>query len=554
MDTEAAAPPRPPAGLHGRARWLGFAGLAAGLALIVLDGTVVAVALPAIVRDLDLAMTDAQWINTAYSVVFAGLLLTCGRLGDRLGRRALFLAGVTVFCVASLTAAGAQDVGELIASRCAQGLGGAMILPATIGTLNATFRGRERAMAFGLWGAVMAAAAAVGPLVGGWLTTAFDWRAVFLVNIPLGLVVTGLAAGFVPETRGTTSRGFDIAAVLTSGVGLGCLVFGLVEGPDAGWLRPARDISVWGRTWSMTQPVSIALVALVTGTLATALFLVLEYRRRSRGRTVVLDLSLFVVPGFAWGNLTAAMVAVGEFALLFGLPLYLVYAMQLSVLQAGWVVAAMALGALVAGARARALAAWLGPQRVVVVGIAVELVATVFAAVILPTGPEAWLLAVLLAAYGLGLGLASAQLTSTVLAQVPVAQSGVASATQSTVRQLGSALGAALAGTVLATAFAVTVPARLALVAGVSADDGNTMVDYMTGTAGAVIAMIRAKGTGGYFGVLGPQVADQLSVAFAQSVGWVLWTASAFLLLGLVGALRLRRATLPPEERPAQPA
>jgi predicted MFS family arabinose efflux permease len=445
--------------------------------------------------------------------------------------------------MASLTASGAQDAGELIVSRCVQGLGGAMILPATVSTLNATFRGRDRALAFGLWGAVMAGAAAVGPLLGGWLTTTFDWRWIFLINVPLALVVVGLTAGFVTETRGEPGRGVDVWGLLTSGPGLGLLVFGLIEGPDLGWVLPKNEFTLFDLTWPDTAPVSLVPLALVAGAALTAAFLLLERRRSAHGRAVILDLSLFTVPTFAWGNLAAAMVAVGEFSLLFGLPLYLVYAMKLTILEAGWVLAAMAVGAFVAGARARSLAARLGAPRVVTVGVVIELVAAVIAAAVLPSQPAAWLLASLLAIYGLGLGLASAQLTSTVLRDVPVAQSGVASATQSTVRQLGSALGAALAGTVLAIGFAITVPARLALVAGVSTDDANTMIDYMTGTAGAVIPMIRKKGNDGYFGDLGPAVADQLSVAFAQCVSWVLWVAAAFILLGLIGALAVERAS-----------
>ncbi len=527
----------------GATRWLGFAGLAAGLALIVLDGTVVSVALPSIIDDLGLGLADAQWVNSLYAVVFAALLLTSGRLGDRFGRRLLFVLGVSVFAMASLTAAGAQDAGELIVSRCVQGIGGAMILPATVSSLNANFRGRDRSLAFGLWGAVIAAAAAVGPLLGGWLTTAFSWRWVFLVNLPLALVVVGLAAGFLPETRGEAARGVDVGGLLTSGTGLGLLVFGLIEGHDLGWWSPRNDFTLFGLVRPETATVSPVPFALGAGAVLTAAFLLLERRRLSRGRAVILDLSLFRLPTFAWGNLTAAMVAVGEFALLFGLPLYLVYAMRLTILRAGWVLAAMALGAFFAGARARSLASRLGPPRVVTLGLAIELGAAVAAAAVLPSQPSAWVIAGLLAVYGLGLGLASAQLTSTVLGDVPVGVSGVASATQSTVRQLGSALGAALAGTVLAIGFAVTVPARLSLVAGVSADDANTMIDYMTGTAGAVISMIRKKGTHGYFGHLGPAVADQLSVAFAQCVSAVLWVAAAFILLGLVGALAVERVS-----------
>lgn len=520
------------------ARWLGFAALAAGLALIVLDGTIVGVALPAIIDDLDLALADAQWVNSLYAVIFAALLLTFGRLGDRYGRRLLFLVGVVVFSAASLTAAGAQDAGELIASRCLQGVGGAMVLPATLSTVNAVFRGRERAMAFGIWGAVMAGVAAVGPLLGGWLTTAFDWRWIFLVNLPLGAGIVVLGARYVPETSSETDdQGIDGWGLVASVLGLGLLVFGLIEGSSLGWILPSRDFAMLGLTWPESAPVSIVPVALVVGSLTLGLFLALEQHRSARDRTVILDLSLFAVRSFAWGNLTAAMVAVGEFALLFALPLYLVFARQLSIMEAGWVLAAMAVGAFTAGSRARSLAARWSPERVVTIGLLLELVAAVASALVVGSAPHLGAVAALMVVYGLGLGLAAAQLTAIVLRDVPVAQSGTASATQSTVRQLGSALGAAVAGSVLAIGFALTVPARLALVRGVTHDDALTMIDYMTGTAGAVISMIRAKGTEGHFGALGPQVADALADAFAQSVSWVIWGAAAAIALGVLGAL-----------------
>ena len=518
-------------------RWRGFAVLAAGLALIILDGTIVGVALPAIVDDLDLALTEAQWVTSLYAVVFAALLLTSGRMGDRFGRRLMFLAGVVVFVGASLTAAGAADAGDLIASRCVQGIGGAMVLPATLATVNAVFRGRERATAFGIWGAVMAGAAAVGPLMGGWLTTSLNWRWIFLLNLPLGLVVLALGARYVPETTGQErSSGFDGWGLVASALGLGLVVFGLIEGSSLGWVRPTQDFTVLGLTWPESAAVSVVPVALVIGALTICLFLGVESHRALRGRSVILDLSLFRVATFAWGNLTAATVAVGEFALLFVLPLYLVFARQLTIMQAGWVMAAMAVGAFVAGSQARRLSARFGAPRVVTAGLLIELIAAAVSALTIASTPE-WVLAGLMAVYGLGLGLAAAQLTSTVLREVPVDQSGTASATQSTVRQLGSALGAALAGTALAIGFTTTVPAHLAQVSGVSADDAVTMIDYMTGTAGGVIAMIRAKGTEGHFGVLGPQVADALSDAFSQSVGGVIWVAAAFIALGVIGAL-----------------
>ena len=530
-------------------RWWGFAALAAGLAMIVLDGTILGVALPAIIDEFDLALNQAQWITSLYSVVFAALLLTFGRLGDINGRRLVFLVGVVVFAAARLAAASAMDANELIGARCVQGSGGAMVLPAALSSLNATFRGRERAMAFGIWGAVMAGAAAIGPLLGGWLTTSFSWRWIFVVNLPVSVLVVALGLKFLPETQDDSGdRRFDYPGLVTSAVGLGLLVFGLIEGPSLGWFKPSQDFALLGLTWPQTAAISVVPPALLTGAVVIATFLLLERARAARGKAVLLDLSLFSVSTFAWGNLTATMVAVGEFALLFVLPLYLVFAMKLTIMQAGWVLAAMAVGAFVAGARARSLAAKLGAPRVVTVGLVLELVAAVVTAVAIGPAISVWLLAALMAVYGLGLGLASAQLTSTVLKDVPTAQSGVASATQSTVRQLGSALGAALAGTVLAIGFTITVPAQLALVPGVTADDGQTMIDYMTGTAGAVIVWIRDKGTDGHFGMLGPQVADALTIAFAQSISWVIWVAAGFIELGVIGARAVERAARAPAE------
>ncbi|MCE1174147.1 MAG: MFS transporter [Propionibacteriales bacterium] len=523
-------------------RWWGFVALAAGLAMIVIDGTVVGVALPAMVDDLGLTITDAQWITSLYAVVFAALLLTFGHLADQHGRRLLFVGGVVLFAAASLAAAGATDPNELIVARCVQGVGGAMILPTTVSSLNVGFHGRRRSIAYGLWGAVMAGAAAVGPLFGGWLTTTWSWRSIFLINLPLAAVIVVLAVVFLPENRAEAAdEGFDVLGLLTSAAGLALLVFGLIEGPNFGWFWPRQDVTTFGITWSVEGPISPVVPALVVGLALLVAFIGIESRRGRRGQAVMLNLSLFSLPRFAAGNLTAAVVAAGEFALLLVLPLYLVFACGLSVMQAGWILAAMAMGAFVSGASARRLAARMSSVRVVWLGLVIELVAAAVMAVMMTTATSPWLLTLPLAGYGLGLGLAAAQLTSTVLREVPDEWAGAAAATQSTVRQVGSAVGAAIAGTVLAVGFAVTVPAQLSTVTGVSVEDRATMVDYMTGTAGQVIAMIRDKGVDGYFGALGPQVADRLSIAFAQSAGAVVWVALGLIALGVASATRLLR-------------
>lgn len=431
-----------------RRAWSGLWVLATALGMIVLDGTIVAVALPAMIAGLHLSLTDAQWVTSLYSVIFAALLLTAGRLGDRWGRRRLLVIGLALFVVGSILGGLAGSSGALLLARAVQGVGGAAVLPATLSTVNATFRGRDRAAAFGIWGAVMAGAAALGPLLGGMLTEWGSWRLVFWVNVPVGLVVIALALRLVDENRGLSHTGIDLPGPVLSAVGFGLVVFGLIEGSTLGWWTPKAAVT--GLGWPADAPVSPVPVALVLGLAALVAFAVVESRRQVAGRATILDLRLFRLPTFVFGNATALLVAVGEFALLFVLPLYLVTSLQATSLVSGLVLASMALGAFASGAAARHLAAAIGPTRVVVVGLALEVLGAGATALVMGHWSSPWAVAATLLPYGLGLGLASAQLTSTVLRDVPPEESGTGSATQSTVRQLGAALGGALGGAVLA--------------------------------------------------------------------------------------------------------
>ncbi|GAB3623481.1 DHA2 family efflux MFS transporter permease subunit [Mariniluteicoccus endophyticus] len=480
-----------------------------------------------------LHLTDAQWVNSLYSVVFAALLLTTGRLGDRWGRRGIFIAGVLVFVTGSIMAAAAGGAGALIWSRVVQGLGGAMILPSTLSTVNATFRGRDRAAAFGVWGAVMSGMAAVGPLLGGWLTQSLDWRWIFWVNVPFGAAILVGAFLWVPATRGLPGRrGLDVDGLLTSGIGFGALVFALIEGNQLGWWRPKEQLTVLGLTWPTTAPVSPVPVLAVLGVAFIGLFVLWERHRARVRRDALLDLDLFRTPTFAWGNMTAMAVAMGEFALVLVLPLYLINVVGLSVLSTGLVLATMALGAFFAGASARHLAARLGASGTVVLGLALEVVgvAAVATAVVLRVSPV--VLAAVLVVYGIGLGLASAQLTSTVLADIPAELSGQGSATQSTVRQLGSALGSAAAGTALAVGLTASLPDRLAGL--VPPAQASALTESVIASAGGVIAGMRTHGA--------TPVTDALAAGFAQATALAVGLACGFLALGLIGSLAVRRA------------
>jgi len=524
-----------------RRHWVGLGVLSAALGLIVLDGTIVGVALPAIIDDLGLDLTDAQWVNSLYAVVLAALLLSTGKLADRWGRRRMLLIGLVVFMAGSLLAALAGAAGALIGARAVQAVGAALIMPSTLSTVNAVFRGRHRAVAFGVWGAVISGAAAIGPLAGGALTQFASWHWIFLVNLPLGVIVVVAALLTVPETRGAPPLpGVDVDGALLSAIGFGALVFAIIEGPDLGWWRPEGEFAPFGWTWPADAAVSVVPVAFLIAAVALTLFVVWERHRARVRRSALLDLRLFLSSSFSWGNLTAGMVAVGEFALLFVLPLYLINALGLDVMGAGLVLAGMAIGAFLSGAAARHIAARFGAPGTVLIGLALEVASVIVLALIIRADTPGWLVAIPLIGYGLGLGLASAQLTGTVLRDIPVAASGQASATQSTVRQIGSALGTAFAGAALSISLALTLPAALsdAQVTGAAADQ---IAEATRQSAGTTITQLRAQGDASALGDQTATAVHALTVGFSDATRWSMLVAAGFLLLGLVGALWLRR-------------
>lgn len=522
--------------------WVGLAVLSVGLGMIVLDGTIVGVALPAIIADLELNLTDAQWVNSLYAVLLAALLLSTGRLADRWGRKLLFLIGLAVFVGGSLTAALSGTAAALIAARAIQAVGAALIMPSTLSTVNAVFRGRYRAAAFGVWGAVISGAAAVGPLAGGVLTQWASWHWIFLVNIPLGAAIALAAVFTIPETRGDgLLPGADVDGALLSAIGFGALIFAIIEGPDLGWWSPQGELSVFGWSWPTDFPISVVPVAFIVAFIALVLFVIWENHRKKVQRSALLDLELFSFSTFSWGNLTAAMVAVGEFTLIFVLPLYLINGLGLSVMHAGLLLAAMAGGAFFSGAIARHIADKFGSAGTVLLGLGIEVAGVLILVFIIQGDTQGWLIAIPLAIYGLGLGLASAQLTGTVLRDIPVANSGQASATQSTVRQIGSAFGTAIGGATMSVVLALTLPTTLNNV-GMAGPGTDQLAEATRQSAGTVITQLRDQGSVSSFGEQTDVIVEALSDGLADATRGALMAAVVFLLLGLLGAFFLQRA------------
>src|SRR6266540_235041 len=270
-----------------RRRWWVLVAMVFGLFMPMLDNLVVNVALPTIQRDLGSGVSGLQWIIDGYTLTFASFMLTGGALGDLYGRKRFFLAGLGVFVLGSLACGLSQDLGQLIVFRAVQGLGAAMLLPGTLSIITATFTGKERGAAIGIWAAMSGLAIALGPLIGGWLVEHVSWQSIFFVNVPIGFVGATLAWIVVRESRDQSrSRRLDPPGLITGTSGLFFLVYALIEGNDRGW----------------TDGVILGSFALSAVLLVT--FFVIESRREYP----MLPLSFFRIPTFAAANVVAASV------------------------------------------------------------------------------------------------------------------------------------------------------------------------------------------------------------------------------------------------------
>jgi EmrB/QacA subfamily drug resistance transporter len=500
--------------------------------MIIVDATIVNVALPSIISEFDLGLSDAEWVNSIYSLVFAALLITLGKVGDVYGRRRLFIVGLVVFAGASMLAGRAGGGAELILARLLQGVGAAVILPSTLSTVNATFQGRDRGIAFGVWGSVIGGMAAVGPLLGGWLTTEHSWRWAFYINVPIAVIAVIGSFMWVNETRQARSgRGFDVGGVFLSGLGMAGVVFALIEGPRFGFVTPTEQFTVGGFEWPLDS-ISPSVVAFVLGALLLVVFVISQRRRARDKKAVLFDLALFRFSSFSLGNATAMILALGEFGLIFVLPLFLQAVLGFSAFDTGLLLMSLAVGAFVAGPTAGAIASRIGPRRVVSTGMAFEAVAIATVALLLAPGRSGWAFVPGLFIYGVGVGLASAQLTSVILAEIPSQESGQASGMQSTFRQVGAAVGIALLGTVLAATLRTGTADALAAIPDLPPEAQAGIVEAISGSAGqALPGLAERPGSEAVVAAVGEAFGDAATTTGLFAVAFVL--AGFFLSLRL---------------------
>ena len=486
-------------------RWAALAVLCLSLFIIVADTTIVNVALPTLVRQLDATNTQLEWIVDAYNLAFAALLLAAGGLGDRFGRRGLLTTGLVVFGASSAAASVASDAGQLIALRAAMGLGAAMIFPATLGIIANIFREpRERAKAIGIWTAVSGAGIALGPLTGGLLLDHFRWGSVFLINVPIVVVALVLGRVWVPTSRNPDAPRLDVPGLVLSVAGVGTLVYTIIEAPTRGWQS--------GPT----------LGGFAASTLLLAAFIAWELRTSAP----MLDVRLFADARFsaASGSVTVAFFAL--FGFIFVITQYFQFVLRYSPLEAGARLAPFAIATAVASVLGARAAGELGTKTVVAGGLASMAVGFAWtAAVGADTGYGE--IAAQMVLLGGGLGLTSAPSTASIMDALPPAKAGVGSAVNDTTRQVGGTLGVAVIGSAFSSIYADRLThsdIAASLPAGVTARAGDSL--------GAALAVARTLPGG-----TAAQLAHQAQSAFLDGLAIGCYVAAVAALLGAGAAL-----------------
>ena len=412
-------------------RWKTLGVLSLSLVIIGLDNTILNVALPTLQHEFDASPSKLQWMVDSYLLVFAGLLLVFGVLGDRFGRKRALQAGISIFGLASLGALVANSADQVIVVRAAMGVGAALIMPATLSIIANLFTGKERGKAIAIWAALAAIGIGLGPLTGGLLLEYFDWSSVFMVNVPFAVAALLLGIRYVPESRDPRPGSFDLPGAVLSTAGFSLLVYAIIEAPGQGWTSGP-----------------------IVGLLAASVLLLgafLWWERRID--EPMLDLGFFCNASFSVGTAAVSVAFFGLLGGIFALTQYLQFVHSYSAIEAGAIMSPLALGLMMGAGSSSKATERLGVSRVVAVGL---IGLAVMLALTSLWGPKTG--AVTLAVWFFGLALAMgwvmAPATSAVVGAVPAAKSGIASATNTVARMVSGALGVAVIGSLVNSLYA----------------------------------------------------------------------------------------------------
>jgi EmrB/QacA subfamily drug resistance transporter len=486
-----------------------------GLFMVILDNTVVNLALPTIQRQLGAGMTELQWIVDAFVLLTASLMLTGGTIGDLYGRKRAFMSGLTIFTLASLACALAPSVSFLIGARALQGIGAAVMMPSTLAILTNTFPDyKERAQAIGIWAGVAGFALALGPLLGGVMVDALGWQSIFYINVPIGIVAFVMCLRVVRESSDPEGRSLDLPGQVLAVVGLGTLTYALIEANSYGW-GSARILSLFG----------VAVVALVV-------FVVVELRSSSP----MLQLSFFRNRTFFGANLVGLLVSFAFFGMLMFLALFLQNIQGYSATRAGLMQLPTTLAVVVASIVSGRIVGRYGARAPITVGMVLMGVGLLLFTTVQPTTAFAgfwWILAIV----GAGNGLVMSPITTAVMSSVPRARAGMASATSNTMRQLGGVFGIALLGSIVTQRFTSSLGTGLKPL-GLPADVNEKIL--------AIAQQGRGSGsTAAIPGANSEVIHTLINNSFTSGLHLALWVSGIVLLVGAVVAAVLVRGTAP---------
>lgn len=502
-----------------RRRWGILAVLSLSVFLVVVDNTIVNVALPTLSRELDASTSQLQWIVDAYSLVFACLLLAFGSLGDRLGRKGIMQIGLVLFGITSVVAAFSGSAEGLIGARAAMGVGAALVFPATLAILSNVFTDpTERAKAIGAWSATSGLAVALGPLAGGYLLEHFNWGSIFLVNVPIVLVALGLGAAFVPTSKDPDAGRLDPLGLLTSIAAIGLLVYTVIEAPHRGWTS----------------------VQTLGGFAAFAVLLAVFISWERRRRDPMLDVTVFRNPRFSAASFSVAVAFFGLFGFIFVITQYFQVVRGYSTLSAGVHTLPFAIGAAVAAPIAARLALRFGTKRVVAAALTSMTVGFLWASTFDADTPYWGPVVGSMVLMAVGLTMTTAPATDAILGSLPKEKAGVGSAVNDTTRELGGTLGVAVVGSVFSSIYG---PKLLDALAGLPIP--QPALDAASGSVQAAAAVAEQAPPQGRTIIL-----DAARSAFLEGMSAGVRVAAVATGLGAIAALLFlpSRAVTPEEE------
>jgi EmrB/QacA subfamily drug resistance transporter len=444
--------------VQGVRKWIPLVVLALALSIIIIDTTILNVSIKAIISDLNTTVQNLQWVIAAYSLTLAAFTITGGRLGDLYGRKKMFMLGAILFAIGSGMAAIATSFPMLLAGESiVEGIGAALMMPATASLLVATYKGKDRAIAFSVWGSMAAASAAIGPILGGWLGTNYTWRWAFLINIFVAALLVVGTIVFLKESRDTEEKSdLDLVGVLLSAVGLFWLVYGFIETSTYGWWHATQNFAIFGHS-ATPGGLSPVPLAIGFGLLTLFAFVRWQFHQEKVGKTPLVSMKLFKNKQFVSGSVVFAVLSLGQVGLFFALPVFFQGVLGLDAFHTGLALLPLPLGIFVGAPGSLALRKKLTPKRIIQLGLAITVISTLWLRATLAPHVGVMDLAPMLFIYGVGMGFVMGMISNLTLSAVNVQQSGEASGVNNTLRNVGSTLGSAIIGAVVLSAIATNL-------------------------------------------------------------------------------------------------